>query len=197
MLQIYAPMTSTETRLMYIRKNKEESFEIKDYDVKYYEQSLAYFNIITRHQEFNELPPAIYNNIIGYDNGYESLSEYMIILEYLKLKKRSVNIENIIKTIYDINMRLIELTGKNLIMCPLVNSIKKFSKNNKCVNDKYIGQYRTLINDKYNNIVNSLKIQIECFKEGIILSESEYKNQIKMANYALQNINDIYTKCHF
>jgi hypothetical protein len=194
MLQIYAPMTSTETRLLYV-KDKNEDFSFSSYDVKYYEESLAYFNVITRHQEFSEVPSLLYYNLLGYDNGYESYSEFIIIREYLTFKKQNFSNENIIKLLYDINYKLNELIKKNLILCPLINSIKKVNNKKKNIDEQYINQYKNLLIDKYELIKKSLNNQLELFKIDInrILPAEYYNKQIKIINYTLKDLEDIYS----
>ena len=122
MTQIYAPLMSTETRLLYIRKSTAESFEFINYDIKKYNFNCYYFNFKDRYKIYNYKESSkIPLHILGYDNSYESVCEYYLIYNYLKdYKKIEPNLDEIIKLLYfEVNKKLYQYSKLNLIYCPL------------------------------------------------------------------------------
>lgn len=75
--QIFAPMYSTETRLL-VRP----PLRLEDYDPVSYEQQLNYYNVKTRRTSHPSNPPLdLY--IPGHDRGHESAMLYRIVHNYL------------------------------------------------------------------------------------------------------------------
>lgn len=81
-IQVWSPISSTETRL--VIKKGAKRVEWKNYD---YERQMFYFNLITRAQYY-EHP---LNDIIGFDHCYDCTAEYIILDRYLKKYKKSNN----------------------------------------------------------------------------------------------------------
>lgn len=72
--QAYAPVISTETRLI-IKKNAKE----KTYDIKKYEEQLSYFNRILRCQYYDHD-----YNVKGMDHCYDCRTEFYILEKYFE-----------------------------------------------------------------------------------------------------------------
>jgi cap2 methyltransferase len=73
-LQIWAPQTSTETRLI-VEKNA----NIKKYDHTKYEEQMFYFNTNTRVKYYNR---EYLFNVIGLDHCYDCSAEIIVVLQY-------------------------------------------------------------------------------------------------------------------
>ncbi len=212
-LQIYAPAKSTENRLLYIRKPY-ESFTFTSYDIKKYEDQCFYFNTYTRHEnfEFKESEKCKYN-LLGFDDGYESVCEYFILYQYIdtfydKLKKedfikeskyrdilrddtKSVS-DRTIQLLYQIDQLYNLLTFKNLIECSFRTTLKRGAVPDKPKDEKEkirINDYVEIVKSKYLEILFSMKNQIESFQKSTLLKRYEYDSQIQLCNEILSTIN--------
>ncbi len=212
-LQIYAPAKSTENRLLYIRKPN-ESFTFHSYDIKKYEDQCFYFNTYTRHEnfEYKESQKCKYN-LLGFDDGYESVCEYFILYQYIdifydKLKNedfvketryrdilrddtKSIS-DRTIQLLYQIDQLYNLLTYKNLIECSFRTSLKRGAVPNETKDEKEkirINDYVEIVKSKYLEIIFSMKYQIESFQKNNILKRSEYDNQIQLSEDILSRIN--------
>ena len=212
MIQIYAGMESTETRLLHIRRSLDEKFEYDNYDVYKYNFNCYYFNFIDRLKIYKyKKSDKIKHYIVGADDGYESVCEYYIIYHYFKnVKKEDPKLEKIIQLLkYNIDNYNI---FKDNILCNLISIRKKI--NNRRIHpvsnkeqNSYIGNPKYNINTfsimllmqmKFLNqniidIQNSLKIQSELFKENRSLTPLEIKNNIDKCNSIQSDINNKFT----
>ena len=74
MLQVYAPLMSTESRLLYIRKSYNEKFIFDNYNVYRYNFNFFYFNLLDRYKIFSYKESSkLKNHLLGYDDGYDSV----------------------------------------------------------------------------------------------------------------------------
>lgn len=102
-LGVYAPATSTETRLIV-----KENAEMKMYDNREFEEQLFYFNNYERVLNYDNL---LYDVSVkqkyGISNNYDGSSEVLILEQYLRLESFKGNIEsNIIRMIGEISTEL-------------------------------------------------------------------------------------------
>lgn len=209
-LQIYPPLKSTETRLIYIRKEN-ESFSFQPYDISVYENQCFYFNQISRKERFEyKDSKKLKENILGYDDSYESVCEYYLIDKYFETfydknkdtipyssKIRNILQKNkdhrIIHFIYYLNHELIYLLNKDIITCK-IKSFLKSGKIEKYIKDDYSQEYIIeYIIFYYLQTIQSLKNQINFFFTQKILSQKEYNNQIDLLYDILHNLHN-YTK---
>jgi hypothetical protein len=110
-------------------------------------------------------------NLLGYDDGYESVTEYYIINKYLG---ENTDYKEIIKVLYEINNTLIHLTHKDVVLCQFYTLIKKkkeFLKINR------VNQIMENIKNFYILVIFSLKNQYYYFGKGSILTYNNYKKQ--------------------
>lgn len=108
--QIYSHTRSTESRL-FIRKYNNR-YKIKKYNCYDYEDKLMYYNIYIRDKEIKfKKSNTITDYLLGYDNKYESVSEYFIIYKYLKYYKKDLSNynKNIIKILFDISFTSLKI----------------------------------------------------------------------------------------
>ncbi len=148
-LQIYAPSKSTETRLMYIRKPN-ELFTFKNYNIRDYEDQCFYFNTLGRQFNYKyENSDLMKFNLLGFDDGYESVCEYLIIQQYIKsnnyYKNNSDKIIN--EKLNKKQKKNNDLNGKEYLKKILQN--KKLSETAKIIQILYyIDLYYTRITNK-------------------------------------------------
>ncbi len=186
-LQIYAPSKSTETRLMYIRKPN-EFFTFKYYNLKDYEDQCFYFNTIGRQYNYKyENSELMKYNLLGFDNGYESVCEYLIINQYIdffyeKYKHQNFlenkelkeilennkisNTSKIIKILYFIDLYYNKITNKNLIECTFRSAIKRKAIPNNPKDEKEkerVNEFVEIVKSKYFEVIFSMKNQILYF----------------------------------
>jgi hypothetical protein len=216
-IQIYAPSKSSETRLMYIRKPN-ELFTFKNYNIRDYEDQCFYFNTIGRQLNYKyENSELMKYNLLGFDDGYESVSEYLIISQYIDLfyeKYKNTNyleveylkkiLENpkisktakCIQILYYIDLYYTRITNKNLIECTFRSAIKRKALPEKIKDEKEkerVNEFVEIIKNKYFEVIFSMKTQISFFLKNNInfsmLNEEEYKEQIKYSSEILKGIN--------
>ena len=222
--QIYTPLMSTESRLLYIRKSSNEKFKFENYDIEKYNMNCYYFNLYDRYKiysykESNKLP----QHILGFDNGYESVTEYYIIYHYIKeYLKEEPTIKKIIEIIFlKITNKLYKYYKTNqFVLCcfktinkkikkyyetiyKYINLLKLNIKNNKIdklyilLSQLYDKKFFIKLNQvkKYIIIIkSSLKEQQEYFNKGTILATKHYINQYNSAEFYLKNIDKFYSK---
>jgi hypothetical protein len=206
-LQIYPPLKSTETRLIYIR-DPNEFFSLQSYDISIYENQCFYFNQISRKERYEyKESKKIKENIIGYDDSYESVCEYYLIDKYFedfyeKNKKNVIfsnkmniilqkeGIDRIVHFIYFLNHELIYMLNKDNITCKM----KTFSKSanfKKILNDKdrqeYVIKY-VIFN--YLQTIQSLKNQIQFLYKSSILTSKEKTDQFNLLYDILHNFHN-------
>ena len=137
--QIYAPIMSSETRLIYVKDNKKKSkynFEMQKYNIELYDGNLYYFNIFDRVKKYEYKDSRLMKyHLLGYDDSYESVTEYYIINKYLG---DSVQYSDIIKKLYNINDKIIYYSQKDIVLCPFYTKIKKSCKKCKRERELYI-----------------------------------------------------------
>jgi len=203
--QIYSPRKSTETRLMGIRTH-DEPFMFVYYNVTDYDNAMFYYNYKVRRSKTEFLNSSeMKYHILGYDDSYESVTEYHLVYNYLKdfnktmydnTKFKSSTLEQ--KTIIllqDINKRLIKLTNKPLVDC----KYKMYLKRRKQIknNPKFSKVYSSFKDETKlyrEQLVSSLKKQLEFLEESKsnpkkrILEIKDYDEQIKRGQGILVKI---------
>jgi hypothetical protein len=166
--QLYPHEFSTETRLITIRLG--DKFKMKYYDYKKYESQCLYFNEIDRLKTFFiDDSHFVKYNILGYDDGYDSVSEYFIIKQYLESK----NINEIIKLIYHIDKTLRYLTNTNLILATIKTMRKYYDKRKTEIYNKYKNDKKS-ISEKLKQL-EIIKTQSYSYK---LIIKRSYQNQI-------------------
>ena len=193
--QIYAPTMSSETRLIHIKENKKEKFEIKKYNIEIYDGNLYYFNIIDRNKKYEYKDSGLVKyHILGYDDSYESVSEYFIVEQYLG---KDSNYSEIIKKLYELNNKIIYYTKKDIVLCPFYTMFKKkeefiinYSHNKNIILKKKKAEYIIEnLKNLYILVIFSLKNQYYYFGKGNILSYNNYEKQRIKIKYQFQKIN--------
>lgn len=149
--QIYAGRRSAETRLFVKRDG--DKFKMRYYDNIQYEGLLNYFNIKIRSESYTYENSAILSKYIpGMDTTYTSASEYYIISEYLKYKKKDSKWENIIKVIIYIYMFMNKSYVNNLIMCINKNTDNKRNDVDKKVINEYNERMIKIYENQFKNL---------------------------------------------
>jgi len=204
-IQIYPPKFSTETRLLAKKikycKNKDkysekeqEMYLMKYHDYHKYECQMSHFNRFTRSEPFifresNDVP----NHLLGYDNGYDSVSEYYILYKYYKhyKKDRSDYHKKIINLSNLININLMQITNRNLVVCHIQN-IFRFMREHitSHARDKY--KIKSALErmiaflDQTDELIERIKStytkQYRLVNKSNILSRKKIKKQIKATN---------------
>ena len=176
-IQLYSPTLSSETRLIYVR-DKNEKFIIQKYNIENYDGNMYYFNQIDRSKKYKYKDSNLMKyHILGYDDSYESVSEYYIIDKYFNEKETS---SNIIKKLYDINNQIIKYTNKDIVLCPFYTLFKKkkeFAFDSNKTKKNIAIDLLDLIKNIYIVFIFSLKNQYLYLGKGNILDYIEYENQ--------------------
>ena len=176
-IQLYSPTLSSETRLVYVR-DKNEKFIIQKYNIENYDGNMYYFNQIDRSKKYKYKDSNLMKyHILGYDDSYESVSEYYIIDKYFNEKETS---SNIIKKLYNINNQIIKYSNKDIVLCPFYTLFKKkkeFVFNSNKTKKNIAIDLLNLIKNIYIIFIFSLKNQYLYFGKGNILNYIEYENQ--------------------
>ena len=197
-LQIYAPITSTETRLVYVKDNKNEKFEIINYNTHDYDAFMYYFNNVDRKKKYYYNNSVLMKyNLLGYDDSYESVSEYFIIEKYLYNKDNLISNKNntykdVIQYLYLLDNRINSIIHKNIVLCPFYTLSK-----NKSIFDrlKESKSKELLMNIKklYIIYLYSFKNQYYYFGKGTLLDKSEYESMQKDIIHNVELLNKFIT----
>jgi hypothetical protein len=198
-LQIYAPISSTETRLVYVKDNKNEKFEIINYNTHDYDAFMYYFNNIDRKKKYYYGNSRLMKyNLLGYDDSYESVSEYYIIDKYLNNKNSNNNNElnhtykDVIQYLYLLDNRINSIIHKNIVLCPFYTLSKNKSIFNRLKESK---SKELLMNIKklYIIYLYSFKNQYYYFGKGTLLDKSEYESMQKSIIHNIELLNKFIT----
>ena len=168
-IQIYAPLMSTESRLLHIRKSYEEPFDFDNYDIFKYNTNFYYFNLYDRYKRFiYKESKELKNNLLGFDDGYESVCEYYIIYNYIKeFRKEEPSLYNILKLIYNnVNNKLYQYyRNDTFILCSFKTVYIKINK------------YKNILLNYFNKLkLNIDEININTDKILILFSKKYYKD---------------------
>lgn len=213
-LQIYAPVSSTETRLIVYGKARKKSgttkltYDMQLYDYKEYESQMNYFNMVSRQSLYKyKSSNLMKEHLLGYDDGYESVSEYFIMYNYLKFmnernernehKSEKQLTRDCIKNLYIIDRFMIEKFGKQLIDCIMP---KKFFRNRSGLTKEHIEEYiRSLITRKrlVTTSINIQETELEYHRKNMngpraILTNREYSMQLNYIREHRKNVVDSY-----
>lgn len=187
--EIYSSTYSTNTKLIKIR-NKSDKFEYNIYDFKKYDEQLYFFNVEDRRLKYTYKDSNILKyHLLGYDDSYESVSEYQIIDNYLNFNG---TIETIIKKLFWINNYCKKKCIIDTISCQYETFIKKMRFKNNINERKHKLLYNLIdfLKNRYLEIIYSLKNQAIYFMENTILTKNEYINQIKDMKNVILNLNN-------
>lgn len=200
-IPLYNDIKENETYLINIQSNNNKKFIFKKYNL---EDLYQKYNLFIQNKnkllfEFDE-SQRVKENILGFDDSYESVSEYLIIYNYLinfyfKNKYEEVLMTpfydkiledldfqaKIINIIYEINKNLDRLINENLIICIFDNIIKQ--KNITLEDFDNIANY-------YIKIILSIQNQLGDLKKMKILSKEKYIYQISYAKKLIHLINN-------
>ncbi len=201
-LPIYNNPDLYELNIMDIRGENEQSFKKESYDLEKLKKQLNYYNYKDRKTLyiFGKSDTLKYN-LLGYDDGYESVTEYNIIYNLMNiLKKNNENNKNnkniktnkILKILYNINKYYLDILQTNLVLCVIktsIENIKNMRKNNE-VNENLILDDIELLFIEYIQIVYSLKEQISNFTKGTMMEEEKYEFQIELIKEIIDKLNE-------
>jgi 2-polyprenyl-3-methyl-5-hydroxy-6-metoxy-1,4-benzoquinol methylase len=102
-LQIFPPLTSTETRLVIHSHNASP----KNYNHRDYEERMFHFNTVERENTYdNPLSAIPTDKKEGLDNKYDSVSEIHVLGNYLRLTEKDDSPKEIIKISKEISKKL-------------------------------------------------------------------------------------------
>ena len=187
--QIYAPIMSSETRLIHVKDNKKDLFEIKKYSIDAYDGNLYYFNMVDRSKKYEYKDSRLMKyHLLGYDDSYESVSEYYIINKYLEENEKDIKYSDIIRKIYEINNKIIQYSHKDIVLCQFYTRFKdkqafiisdynyKYSNNINLKKSKIQDMIDTFKN-LYILLLFSLVNQYYYFGKGNILTYNDYEKQ--------------------
>ncbi len=192
-ISLYSDPKDYELNLINIKDNEKEELKSEKYDINILKEELNYFNEVERKQKYKfEESEILKYNLLGYDDGYESVCEYYIINKYyLNLIKNNQNKFNkkIIEFLYKINGYYLDVLQTSLVSCILKNSIENLKSEALELNKIKIEK----IFLEYIQIIYSLKSQVNYFKKGDLLSKEDYKSQIELVKEIIDKLN-IYMK---
>lgn len=170
-IQTYAPMTSTETRLISFGPYKMKSYDINDYDEK-----MFYFNIYDRVKT-----NYVYGNSKKYLflNNYDEVREFQIFDSYNKINKKYKNIKEMYDMIYEIFNKY---TIHNMYSCK-INMFLRFVNRVNTNTDKTLTPYLK-------------QLFVKLFKDikTIINKINDRMKKKKLRNIKLALDNDIFKK---
>ncbi len=168
--QLFPKIKSTETRL-FVKKQSNNKYNLKYYDIYNYDKTLSYFNIYLRSQQYQyKKSYKIKNHILGFSDHYDYVGIYYILHKYfkyyLKIKSNKINFE-VTQMINNLVTEFNNFTRKNVVTI----HIKQFytELNN-------ISNILTTKNYNINNIVNFVR-DVFVFLNNLILT---YKNQYQL-----------------
>jgi hypothetical protein len=182
-LQLYAPNFSTETRLISFRDNGK--YRMRYYDAYKYEAQMLYFNENDRvkttfkHHDSDKIK----DHIVGVDDGYESMAEYIIIEQYLQhVKKVKPTFEHVLQELYLVDSELRHLTKRSFIDCNEYTT-NKYSREEK-LHQTEKQRINSMTKDHSRMIQQSLQEQLSKIRGYIknctgILKKEQYEEQLK------------------
>ncbi len=207
-ISLYSDPKDYELNLINIKDNEKEELKSEKYDINILKEELNYFNEVERKKNYKfEESNILKYNLLGYDNGYESVCEYYIIYKYLLLKNKNDVLQThlsalgakkdelkninrqIVDFLYKINKYYLDVLQISLVSCILKNSIENLKSEALELNKIKIEK----IFLEYIQIIYSLKSQVNYFKKGDLLSKEDYKSQIELVKEIIDKLN-IYMK---
>lgn len=172
--QLYQKNKSTETRLYVVKKNGK--YDTKYYNINKYDKTLCYYNLYIRpmmykYKQSNDAT----HFILGFDNSYDSVSEYHILYKYVKNYMKKTDLHNeTIKLLSNITTECNEQTGKNIFAIQLKHFFDELITINKLVkkqpNINYIVNIIDFLRDLRSYIMSlpsSFNYQIKLIKNNI------------------------------
>jgi hypothetical protein len=116
MLQLYPPKTSSECRL-FVTRRPDGKYDMQNYDYGLYEEQCAYFTAYVRrsHYKYGRSDEMI-KYLLGYDDSYESVSEYYICYNYNRIiRKYRDGLSNNADAVHIATIRLLHKLNLTLI----------------------------------------------------------------------------------
>ncbi len=190
--QLYPSKISSETRL-FVKRGNNNKYDMKYYDYEQYENQMFYFNTHYRCALFTyENSAVLKDNIIGYDDGYESVSEYHIMHNY----SQNVKGVNIVSEINRLNTICNNITGDNVITGIFrtfaLGYVLTYDNTTKINSEKLLN-----IVDVHRRIMDSIPTlniiiseQVKKINESKLLSSDEKNKQFESYN-TNKNVFDI------
>lgn len=123
-LQVYPPSDSAETRLI-VRRTAAGKYMMRSYDYLAYEETMAYFNTVTRQSTFTFSNNSLLSqHIAGFEpDTYECASEAWIVSEYvrvvLKQKIAADFARTVVRVVFTIHQAMWEYTKRSIISCKI------------------------------------------------------------------------------
>ncbi len=185
-IPLYSNINNEEFNLINIGELKYENYnllKIKD--------ELRYYHNFERVNIFEYKNSKILkDNLLGYDDGYESVGEYYILYEYFKNKNNKnnidINVGPIIELLYKINLYYLNILQNSLVTC-LIKSILFDSENKNNKKEDIQKIEKIFIN--FIQIIYSIKYQIIYLRKGTLLNKNEYNQQIELVNDIIDKLN--------
>jgi hypothetical protein len=188
-IQIYAFKRSTESRL-FVKKNRDNKYDIINYDCEKYEHRFFYFNTKEKDNEFEFKESYILEDkLVGYNKSYDSVSEYFIMYKYLKNYKKDLSDYNnkIVKLLFNISFKWAHyVNDKYIIFCPVyayIDFIREFKYANqekkieklKDYTTKKLFEFEKYINNKITIVEKNLddesfKLMMKCLTKKIYMT---------------------------
>ena len=193
-IQIYANKFSTETRL-FIKKNKNNKYYITKYNCYDYEEKLFYHNSINKQKNYKfKKSNMLENNLIGYDNSYDCVSEYFIIYKYLKFFKKDKMIKytkKIINILYDISFKYSKyIMNKYNLFCLFYIYIEYIKNIDDTIKDNIKQDKRIIIINtitKYNTVFQEYENVLNNNIEKLYNNKCNFLTKIQI-NYIINKI---------
>jgi hypothetical protein len=188
-LQLYAPTYSSETRL--ISMAKDGKYPMRLYDAYKYESQLLYFNQVDRVSKTFKYrdSPKLKEHLLGYDDGYESVAEYVLASEYLVSVGKEPTLDNIVQMLYMVDHRLRQLTQRTLLDC---NHITNAKAKKEAI--KYRKSFLRNMDAQRKLLESSMVTQAELFEKRVkglpgvspnLLTKEQYAEQLAVLRAAL------------
>ena len=187
-IQIYALKRSSEARLFVRKRNGK--YKIVSYDCIKYERQMNYFNIITKDEKFTfKKSKKVENELLYFNDSYDSVSEYHIIYKYVKtyLKLKQSKYHNkIVEVLYNISFKWhVHLNNHFVIYCPFYvyfDFIKKIDEHIKLKQKNKLKKELDKLN-KYIEIFKlyeiNLNIAYQKVKSNHTISKNDFDLMIK------------------
>ena len=179
--QLYPPNRSSESRLIGFRAT-DQPFAFTYYDALQYDENMNYFNKIDRVSCYRfKGSRQLKKHILGFDDGYESVSEFYLIWKYFqRYKKIKPDNKLVVNFLFKVSKEHDYLTHRTLIDCIYKTLLKRDMK------------MPTLHLGHLKRIHDSLSYQLEHIQRYMndpkILTKEDYTYQYEVGTSKLHEI---------
>ena len=196
--QLYAPISSTETRLCRVVEPGEKLKDLRQYDASVYRDELYWFNNVGRQDVYQHggHSRVLKQHLLGFDDGYESVAEYAIVRKYWKHYRGSKPcFRKMVRLLDHISLKITDQgLRRHPVLCAANNHVTHM-KSNALHEKEPAAQERFVLFLK--QIKTSLQNQKQFFSrpKSVILNAKRYTEQSKLAEKFIEKckrLQDVY-----